>query len=204
MPDPLHLMTDDPLYREALERFRQLFERAQQCGLREPSAVTLATVDSDLRPAARVVLLRNFDQRGFVFYTNSESAKGRQLAENPQAALCFYWDPLREQVRIEGAVEPVSADESDAYWKTRPRDSQISAWASPQSQPLENRQSLEDRFAEFERTFAGRDVPRPEYWHGYRVIPQRIEFWQSRPARLHDRVLYEQQPDGWTVRLLYP
>ncbi len=199
----LNVMSD-PIYQEVLTRFSGLLDRAAQTSLRESTAVTLATVDADGRPAARVVLLRGFDEYGFVFYTNSQSKKGRDLAANPVAALCFYWDELREQVRIQGVVEPVTDQHSDEYWQTRSRDSQIGAWASLQSETLNDRATLEERFTAYERRFAEQPVPRPEHWCGYRVVPDRIEFWTSREARLHDRELYERGGDGWSRILLYP
>ncbi|MBI1901261.1 MAG: pyridoxamine 5'-phosphate oxidase [Planctomycetia bacterium] len=194
----------DAMYAEAVQRFGELFQRASQAALREPAAVTLATADVSGRPSARVVLLRRYDAGGFVFFTNSQSRKGEELAANPRAALCFYWDPLLEQVRIEGTVEQVTAAESDDYWHSRPRDSQLGAWASDQSQTLDRRETLERRAAEFAEKFEGQRVPRPEHWLGYRVVPLRIEFWRSRPARLHERVAYEKGPGGWTKTLLYP
>lgn len=189
---------------EVIDRFQELLDRARQTDLLEPTAMTLATVGADGRVSARIVLLRAFDADGFVFYTNLTSDKAFQLNAHPQAALCFYWDALAEQVRIEGAAERVSDEEADAYWQSRPRESQIGAWASRQSETLDARETLERRIAEFEAEFRGRDVPRPKYWSGYRVKPRRIEFWQSRPARLHERLVYELNDGGWTQRLLYP
>jgi len=149
-------------------------------------------------------LLRGVDERGFVFYTNLTSEKGRQLEENKAAALCFHWDPLKEQVRIEGTVEPVSGKEADEYWKTRPRESQIGAWASRQSETLESREVLVNRVAEVEAKFEGQEMPRPDFWSGFRVVPNRIEFWKGMPSRLHERIVYELGEDGWTKRMLYP
>ena len=197
-------MATDPSYQAAIDRFRGLFERAMQLEVYEPAAVSLATVGPGGQPSVRTVLLRSFDERGFVFHTNSQSRKGRHMAENPQVALCCYWDSLKEQVLIEGIAEPLPDDESDLYWASRHRDSRIAAWASMQSQRLENRHVLESRFDEFEAKFEGGDVPRPPHWHGYRIAPRRIEFWQSRPARMHDRIVYEQAEGGWLVYRLYP
>lgn len=197
-------MTSDPIFAEALRRFEQLFEAAQQLDIREPAAVTLSTCGARGLPTGRVVLLRDFDERGFIFYTNSESTKGRQLAENPRASLCFYWDVLARQVRVEGSVVQASAEESDRYWATRSRASQISAWASEQSRVLSDRTFLEQRVKEIEARFSGKDVPRPEHWFGYRVVPERLEFWESRPARLHERTVYEKNARGWKRYLLHP
>jgi pyridoxamine 5'-phosphate oxidase len=166
--------------------------------------MTLVTVDSDGQPAARVVLMRGFDATGFAFYTNTQSAKGRQLSEDSRVALCFHWDPLAEQVRVEGFAEPIADDEADRYWAGRPRESQIGAWASLQSQPLDSRETLQQRVAEFNSQFSGQDIPRPPHWSGYRVRPVRIEFWRGRDARLHERMLYVCTPHGWTRQMLYP
>ncbi len=197
-------MSTDPLLREALDQFQQWLDDARGSPLEEPTAMTLATADPHGRPSARIVLLRHVDQRGFVFYTNSLSAKGRQLAANPQAALCFYWDPLSRQVRVEGGVEPFDDAELDAYWSQRPRENCLSAWASLQSETLDDRATLERRFAEFDRKYANQQVPRPPHWLGYRVVPRRIEFWTGRQARMHERLVYESCPHGWAAKLLYP
>ncbi|MEK6249704.1 MAG: pyridoxamine 5'-phosphate oxidase [Planctomycetales bacterium] len=196
-------MTTDHVYLEAIDRFLQIFERARQTELKEPTATTLATIDGN-RPVARVVLLRGVDPRGFMFFTNSHSDKGRQLAKNPAAALCFYWDPLGEQIRVEGSVQQVGEDESNTYWQTRERESQVGAWASLQSEVLSNRTVLTERFEQYEQKFAGCEIARPEHWYGYRIVPARIEFWKSCPHRLHQRIVYEFQHDGWKQYLLYP
>jgi pyridoxamine 5'-phosphate oxidase len=200
----LHDMHLDDAYREALDQFRRLFDQVSHLGLREPSAAALATADAAGQPSVRVVLVRQVDERGFVFYTNSLSRKGRELAANPRAALCFYWDAIGEQARIEGHAAQISADESDAYWVNRPRDRQIGAWVSSQSERLESAELLRQQYDEFEQQFAGRDIPRPEHWFGYRIVPERIEFWSSRPARLHERIVYQRQATSWIKYLLYP
>jgi pyridoxamine 5'-phosphate oxidase len=192
------------LYAEALDRFRRLFEAAHHCGLVEPTAATLATATPEGRPSARTVLLKGFDEDGFVFYTNTSSRKGRELKANPHAALCFYWQPLKEQVHVEGRVTPVSPAEADAYWRTRPRESQIGAWASRQSEPLESRAALLARAVEIRNEYAAEEVPRPPHWSGYRLAPERIEFWTAGEFRLHQRELYERDGDQWTMRLLNP
>ncbi len=199
-------MTD--FYAEALSTFASLYQEAEQGEEIEPSAMTLATASLEGRPTARTVLLKSFDERGFVFYTHIESPKGRELQANPQAALLFLWRRLREagiQVRIEGDVQQVSAAESDAYFASRPRQSQIGAWASMQSRTLSSREEFEQRLAKVESGFEGREVPRPEGWGGFRVVPQRFEFWYGAQFRLHERWRYECDPAGvWSKRMLYP
>ena len=197
-------MATDPLLSEALHKFGELMARAQTLGLREPAAVALATADLGGRPSVRTVLLRAFDERGFVFYTNSTSRKGRDLLGNPQAALCFHWDALAEQFRVEGRTELVSAAENDEYWRGRARERQLGAWASAQSQRLDAPEVLMQRYAEYEEKFANQDVPRPSHWFGYRIVPDLLEFWSNRPARLHERVVYEHKPEGWVRYLLFP
>lgn len=189
---------------EPFAQFRRWFEDAQSGEILEPHAMTLATADARGRPSARVVLLRGWDERGFVFFTNYESRKGREIATAPFAALLFFWDRLERQVRIEGPIAPVDAAESDAYFARRPRGHQLSAWASAQSRIVAGRAELEMAMAEAERRFAGVDVPRPPYWGGYRVAPERVEFWQGRRNRVHDRLVYEPADGGWTRTRLAP
>jgi pyridoxamine 5'-phosphate oxidase len=191
-------MADDPI-----DVFRDLFARAaQSCA--EPEAMVLATVDADGQPSARYVLLKAFDQRGFVFYTNLESRKARELAANPRASLCFYWPPIEKQVRVEGRAEPVSDAEADAYFAKRPRAFQIAAWASTQSATLESRARLEERVSDARLRFEGVSVPRPPFWSGFRVVPIAIEFWTRDPSRLHERERYECVDGRWSRALLYP
>ncbi|TVQ56909.1 MAG: pyridoxamine 5'-phosphate oxidase [Phycisphaerales bacterium] len=185
--------------------FQDWFRDAQQTDLPNPNAMTVATVDPDGRPSARILLLKDLGEDGAVFYTNRESRKGRALAVNPYVALLFHWDPLDRQVRIEGPVSQVSDEESDAYFATRPRPSQIGAWASQQSEALADRKTFDDAVAEVEARFEGRDVPRPPHWGGYRVALERIEFWQGHQYRLHDRMVYTPNGDGtWRTQRLYP
>ncbi|HZH57858.1 MAG TPA: pyridoxamine 5'-phosphate oxidase [Burkholderiaceae bacterium] len=184
------------------EQFTQWFAQALEAGVAEPNAMTLATVGPDQAPSARIVLLKGFDENGFVFYTNYESRKGRDLAAHPQAALLFFWQPLERQVRIEGRIEKTTAEESDAYFRSRPLGSRIGAWVSPQSQPI-SREALEARNAEL-TALLGDDPQRPPHWGGYRVVPHRVEFWQGRPSRLHDRLAYELQGDAWVLQRLAP
>lgn len=194
------------LYLEALETFRALLRQAAEAGDPEPTAMTLASADGGGRPSARTVLLKQVDDRGFVFYTNYDSRKGEQLAENPQAALLFFWKSLRHQVqvRIEGATEQVAPEQSDRYFASRPRMSQIGAWASLQSQTLDSRETFDRRLADYDRKFAGGDVPRPPHWGGYLLRPDLIEFWYGAEFRLHERPLYERGEAGWSKRMLYP
>jgi pyridoxamine 5'-phosphate oxidase len=194
----------DPLYMEAINAFREKHTRTSELGVREPSAMSLATVGVDGQPSIRTVLLRGVDERGFVFFTNSESRKGTQMAGNPQVALTFYWDAWAEQVHVEGRVEVVPDSESDEYWQTRARLSQIGAWASDQSRPLSGRDEFMESVAKIEQRFDGQEVPRPPHWFGYRVVPSRIELWSGREGRLHERLVYEATGESWTKQMLYP
>lgn len=192
---------------EPFRRFGEWMERAVAAQVREPTALALATADAEGRPSVRMVLLKGFDERGFVFYTNLESRKGRELTENPHAALCFFWQPLELQVRIEGRVEPVTPEEADEYYASRPRGSRIGAWASRQSQPLGSYDELMGSVNEYEARFTDDAIPRPPHWSGFRVVPSRIEFWQGRPSRLHERERFDldpADPDRWRVQNLYP
>lgn len=198
---------DDPLYQQAITGFAGLLAQAEQAGEPEPTAMTLATCDGNGRLSARIVLLKAVDGAGFRFFTNYESAKAQQLAAHPQAALCFHWKRLREQVqvRVEGRVRRLPEADSDTYFASRPRGSQLGAWASRQSQTLPDRATFEARYAEAEQRYAGIDVPRPPHWGGYVLVPDRIEFWFGAEYRLHDRDLYERGDDGhWSRRNLYP
>jgi len=201
-------MTDD-LTKEnqnPVELFQKWLAEAEQKETVNPNAMALATADAEGRPSVRMVLLKEVDENGFVFYTNSESRKGLEIQENPVASLCFYWKSLLREVRVDGPVSKISATESDAYFESRDRASQIGAWASRQSRPLNGRFEFEKEIARYTAKFNIKKVPRPEYWEGYRISPERIEFWVERRFRLHDRMMYTRTPDqkNWTSQRLYP
>jgi pyridoxamine 5'-phosphate oxidase len=187
-----------------LTLFAHLYERIHEAGVEEPAAATLATATPEGKPSARIVLLKSFDNEGFLFYTNLQSQKSAELKSNPHAALCFYWEPIHYQVRVAGKVGGVSKGEADEYFASRPRGSQIGAWISKQSATLQSHSELEDRFRQFEREYEGREIPRPEFWSGFRIIPDKIEFWKRGENRLHERTLYQHQEEDWIISLLYP
>ena len=192
-------MTTDPF-----QLFDAWFSEARESEPNEPEAVAVATTGEDRRPSVRMVLLKAHGPEGFTFYTHEQSAKGQDLVQNPQAALLFHWKSLCRQIRIEGSVERVSAAEADAYFASRARDSQLGAWASDQSHPLDSRETFEQRFAEAKRRFEGQEVPRPAGWGGYRVVADRIEFWTAREHRLHERRLFTRDGNSWSAGLLFP
>ena len=194
----------EALSQDPLEQFEHWFAEAKRAGVEVPEAMTLSTADAEGAPSARMVLLKGVGEDGFVFYTGYGSRKSEELEQNPRAALVFYWRQLGRQVRVEGSVERVPEPESAAYFATRPRGSQLAAWASQQSRPLGSREELERRYAELEREYEGREVPRPPHWGGFRLRPDAIEFWEHRENRLHDRICYTRAREGWHVERLAP
>jgi len=198
-------LSETDVHPNPFEQFKIWFDQALFAQLPEPNAMTIATATTNGKPSARMVLLKDYDERGFVFYTNYESNKGQQLVENPWGAIAFWWAELERQVRIEGRVEKVSPAESDAYFHSRPKASQLGAWASNQSQVIDSREVLERRLQQLKEEYENKEVPRPPNWGGFRVIPTEIEFWQGRPSRLHDRLLYQRSEDGsWRIQRLSP
>jgi pyridoxamine 5'-phosphate oxidase len=197
-------LREDDLADDPMEQFRRWFDEARAFGLAMPEAMTLATSNADGRPSARIVLLHGIDENGFVFHTNYESRKGRELEVNPRAALVLYWQPLGRQIRVEGRIERVSEEESAQYFRTRPRGGQLGAWASRQSEQIESRDILEERVRRLDREYEGREVPLPPFWGGYRLLPDRIELWQHGEDRLHDRFAYERSGGSWTRSRLSP
>ena len=198
-------LNESDLHPDPTEQFRRWFEETVAAGLHEPNAMTVATATSDGIPSARVVLMKDFGDRGFVFHTNYQGRKGREIEANPRCALLFYWGELERQIRIEGRAERISEEESNAYFKSRPAGGgHIGAWASDQSRPISDRPSLEERVRSIEADYEGREVPRPPHWGGYRVAPESFEFWQGRENRLHDRLVYQRSPNGWSIERLQP
>ena len=189
---------------DPITEFSRWFEAALKAEVQEPNAMTLASASREGAPSARIVLLKAFDQRGFVFFTDYRSQKGTELEQNPQAALVFYWPELERQIRIAGATELIGREESEAYFRSRPRGSRISAWVSHQSQVVASRKMLEDRVPELEQRYPGEDVPLPPYWGGIRLVPRLVEFWQGRTSRLHDRIRYTRDGAGWRIERLSP
>jgi pyridoxamine 5'-phosphate oxidase len=202
--DTLSALDEGSVDADPITQFGRWFAEAQSADLIEPTAMTLATAGPDGRPSARMVLLKGVDQRGFVFYTNYGSRKAGELDGDAAAALVFWWPPLQRQVRVEGSVERVTREESEAYFRTRPVGSRLGAWASAQSQVIPGREVLEQRLRELQEQYGDGEVPLPSFWGGYRVRPEVVEFWQNRPDRLHDRLRYRRVGDGWTIERLSP
>lgn len=196
-------LDENDVLSDPIDQFHRWFEEARLSAINEPNAMTVATASADGTPHARILLLKEYDERGFVFFTNYLSHKGEELASNPKAALLFFWPELQRQIRIEGSVEKVSSTDSDLYFQQRPLGSRLGALASPQSQVIANRQLLEQQWADVQTRF-GDNPPRPDHWGGYRVAPQRLEFWQGRPSRLHDRLVYRRVDDQWQLERIAP
>jgi pyridoxamine 5'-phosphate oxidase len=189
---------------DPIAEFQVWFKEAKETSLKDPTAMAVATSSPEGIPAVRMVLMKQFDQQGLVFYTNFTSAKARDLQQNSWASACFFWETTRKQVRVTGRVQVVSREEADAYFASRPRDSQLGAWASLQSQPMAARTDFEERFKQLQSLYEGQVVPRPEHWSGFRIVPEKIEFWIELPYRLHERWIYHRDGQGWTKTLLYP
>ena len=197
-------LTESAADPDPIAQFRRWFDTAMGADLHEPNAMTLATATPEGRPSARIVLLKGFDERGFVFYTSYEGRKSEEIEANPLCALVLYWGELERQVRVEGRISRIPEEESDEYFGSRPRGSQLGAWASEQSRPVEGRDPLEERLRNLEAEYEGGEVPRPPFWGGYRVEPEVVEFWQGRESRLHDRLVYQRSGDGWKIERLQP
>lgn len=197
-------LSEDDVAESPIEQFAIWFRQALASDLPDANAMTLATATASGKPSARIVLLKGFDESGFRFYTNYESRKGRELDQNPQASLCFYWAELERQIRIEGTVEKMSSEASAEYFSKRPRLSQLGAWASSQSEQVPSREALEEKFEEMKARFEGKEIPLPDFWGGFELNPHYIEFWQGRPSRLHDRIAYEKEDSAWSIKRLSP
>ena len=201
----LQSLSEQDVAKSPFDQFAQWWNEAMQSEIDEVNAMTLATVDQRNRPSARIVLLKDFNSSGFVFYTNYESNKGLQIESNPYASIVFFWKELERQIRISGTVEKVAADESDAYFQSRPEGSRLGAWASPQSKVISSRKVIEDQLESYQQTYQQQAIPRPPHWGGYRVVPHTIEFWQGRSSRLHDRIQYKKEAAGnWVISRLAP
>lgn len=197
-------LSEDDVAESPVEQFAIWFRQVLAADLPDPNAMTLATASASGEPSARIVLLKGFDESGFRFYTNYKSRKGRELTENPHASLCFYWAALERQVRIEGTVEKMSREDSAEYFSKRPRLSQLGAWASSQSKRVQSRETLDKNFEEMKARFEGEEIPLPDFWGGFELAPHYIEFWQGRPSRLHDRIVYEKEDGDWKIKRLSP
>lgn len=204
MASPEKILSEKNINKNPFEQFSLWYKKALNTGFLHPDAMTLATSTKDGKPSARIVLLKSFDEGGYIFFTNYSSRKGKELIENPFASLMFYWDKLDKQVRIEGRIEMISKQESEEYFHSRPRGSRLGALASEQSKVIENRKVLEDKFDEMNRKYEGREIPMPHSWGGFKLVPSYFEFWQSRDNRLHDRICYIKERDNWIIKRLAP